>query len=92
MLSAYQRLFCYYCSFHNSWEKEVEGLVQGNTITKWFGQDLKKSLSIYDFLFPFHVHYFILTAVALVINILSPMTQWETNWNGRNISCDVQMH
>lgn len=52
---------------------------------------LEKSLSLCHFVFPFHVHYFTLTAVALVINILSPVTQWETNWNGGNLSGAVQM-
>ena len=90
VLSAYRVLLCDYFSFHSSEEVGVKGLTQGHTTAKWLMWDLK-SLSIYHFVFPFHVHYFSLTAVALVINILSPVTQWETNWNGRNISCDVQM-
>lgn len=68
----------------------MKGLVQGHTTTKWVGSNSERG-SVCHSVFPFYVHYSTLTAIALVINILSPVTQWDTNWNSRSESCDVQM-
>lgn len=45
--------------------KEVKGLAQGHSSTEWLGQDLKEGLSIYNFAFPFQLHCFSITAIAL---------------------------
>lgn len=77
-------------SFRFHKEERGEGTCPSHTTTKWVGYNLKRG-SVCHSVFPFYVHYSTLTATALVINILSPVTQWDTNWNSRSESCDVQM-
>lgn len=75
---------------HNRWGRRLKDWTKVTLLLSDLAR-IWKSLSICHFVFSFYVHCFSLIAMALVISILSPVTQWDTNWNGRNISCDVQM-